>query len=56
MIVFTIDSPPQRVNITTGISRATTHLINSLRVSGMGSRILELLDRDTAASPLFRLN
>src|SRR5581483_1555054 len=56
MTAFMIDSPPQRVNTTTGKSRATTHLIKSLRVSVAGSRILELLDRDTAASPHFRLS
>src|SRR5256885_16991933 len=49
-----IDSPLQRVNTAKGTSRATTHLISSLRVSRAGTSIRELIDVDMGTSPRFK--
>src|SRR5947209_20539513 len=49
-----IDSPLQRVNTVKGTSRATTHLISSLRVSRAGRSIRELIDVDMGTSPRFQ--
>src|SRR5436305_11577680 len=49
-----IDSPLQRVNTVTGTSRATIHLISSMRVSRAGRSIRELNDVDMGRSPRFQ--